>query len=301
MEWNKVTLEQKKIMESFYKYRTSRGCEQTFGNNYLWSEIYHTSVGYMADCMVFYNSEKCSFCFPVGEKPLQAIDQILTYFKSIGKPFRMGLVTPHQFDMLEEAYPGKFRISYNRNEADYIYLTESLITLAGKKLHAKRNHINRFRENYPDWIFEEINDENVKECIEMANLWIESTPAGDDAEKRQELGVSIRALQERKVIGLDGGLIRAQGRVIAFALGEPLGEDTYVVHIEKAFGDIQGAYPMINREFAAHFAKDYLYVNREEDLGQEGLRKAKLSYNPVMIYEKGMVTLVEEDKVLYNK
>ncbi len=293
MEWNKITLAQKQVMERFYQYRLSKGCEQTFGNNYLWSEIYQTSVGYMEDCMVFYNSRNHSVTFPIGENPFRAIEPLREYFDSIGKPFRMGLVIPEQFQMLDVAYPNQYQITYRRDEADYIYLTESLITLAGKKLHAKRNHINRFRENYPDWRFEVITDENVKECIEMANLWIESTPGGDAADKRQELGVTIRALEERDIIGLDGGLIRTGGRVVAFALGEPQGPDTYVVHIEKAFADIQGAYPMINREFAAHFAKDYKYINREEDLGQEGLRKAKLSYNPEMIYEKGLVTLVD--------
>lgn len=298
MEWKQITLAQKQVMENFYQYRISRGCEQTFGNNYLWSDIYRTKVGYVEDCMVFRTEKTHSVSFPIGEQPLRAIPRLREYMKEIGEPFRMGLVIPEQFAMLENAFPGEFNIEYRRHEADYIYRTESLMTLAGKKLHAKRNHINRFRENNPDWTFEVITDENVGECIEMAKVWIETTPGGNTEEKKQEVEVNIRALRERDSIGLDAGLLRAGGRVIAFSLGEPMGKDTYVVHIEKAFGDIQGAYPMINREFASYFAKNYLYINREEDLGEEGLRKAKLSYYPEMIYEKGLVTLVEENKLI---
>ena len=297
MEWNKITLDEKQVMEKFYQYRISKGCEQSFGNNFLWSDIYRTKVGFIEDCMVFRTEKTHSVSFPIGEQPLRAIPALREYLKEIGEPFRMGLVIPEQFAMLDVAFPGEFQIAYRRQEADYIYRTESLITLAGKKLHAKRNHINRFRENNPDWTFEVVTDENVDECIEMARLWIETTTGGNTEDKRAEVEVTIRALKEREDIGLDAGLLRAGGRVIAFSLGEPMGKDMYVVHIEKAFGDIQGAYPMINREFASYFAKDYEYINREEDLGEEGLRKAKLSYYPEMIYEKGLVTLVEESKL----
>jgi len=98
--------------------------------------------------------------------------------------------------------------------------------------------------------------------------------------KWDEMCVTLNALRLLEELKLTGGLIRVEGRVIAFAIGEPLNPDTFVVHIEKAFADIQGAYPIINQQFAANAAKDYLYVNREEDTGSEGLRKAKLSYRP---------------------
>lgn len=290
MKWKRITLEDKPLMEKFYHYSLSKGCEQCFGNNYLWSEIYKTQVGFFMDTMIFYNAKFQSVSFPIGEKPLQAVQGLLDYFESEGKTFKMGLVTPQQFEMLEKEFPGKFKIRYNRDEADYLYDTQALITLPGKKLHAKRNHINRFRENYPDWSFEVISNDNEAECIEMAQKWLAMAPDGESDDKKQELGVTIRAIKERNEIGLDGGLIRAGGKVVAFALGEKISNDTYVVHIEKAYADMQGAYPMINREFAAYYAKECNYVNREEDLGVEGLRKAKLSYQPVMIYEKGLVT-----------
>lgn len=294
MNWKKITLEEKDVMESFFKYKSSKGCELSFGNNYLWADIYKTFVGFYQDCMLFYNELYHSVSFPIGEKPLEIIPAIEAYFKERNLPMRLSLVTPEQFAMLEEAFPGKFQIAYNRNNADYIYESSSLISLAGKKLHGKRNHINRFRENNPDWTFEEIRGESVKECEEMAAAWITTTPGGMTEDKQKEYGVTLEALRKKEELGLDGGLIRAGGKVVAFALGEPLDEETYVVHIEKAFGEIQGAYPMINREFAAYFAKDYKYINREEDLGEEGLRKAKLSYYPAMIYEKGTVTLAGE-------
>ena len=102
----------------------------------------------------------------------------------------------------------------------------------------------------------------------------------------------MRALKERKELKLKGGLIRAEGRVVAFSLGEPCGKDMFVVHIEKAFSDVRGAYPIINQQFVLHEAADYRYINREEDTGDEGLRKAKLSYDPAFLMEKGLVTEV---------
>jgi hypothetical protein len=101
--------------------------------------------------------------------------------------------------------------------------------------------------------------------------------------------VTLNALAHLEELELKGGLIRLDGEVIAFTLGEPICEDTFVVHIEKAFADIQGAYPMINQQFVEHECSDYQYINREEDTGAEGLRKAKLSYRPVFLVEKGKV------------
>ena len=175
-----------------------------------------------------------------------------------------------------------------------MYETEKLITLSGKKLHGKRNHINKFKSVYSDWCYERITDENVAECVEMAQKWRIMNGCEDDPDKEAEFCVTLNALRLRKELDLTGGLLRANGEVIAFTLGEPGGNDTFIVHIEKAYAEGQGAYPMINREFAAYFAKDYKYINREEDLGEEGLRKAKLSYYPAMIYEKGTVTLAGE-------
>ena len=290
--WKEITFEEKEVFEQFYKYKTSRGCELSFSNNFLWVSHYGTKWSIVEDCLVFYNPHRDSVSLPIGANPYKALEALLQYYEEQNKPFMMHLVTKEQFDALEQQYPGRFTIEYIRDVADYIYEAESLGTLAGKKLHAKRNHINRFVENHPEWVYEKITDENIEECLEMAQKWREINKCDEDKEKSAEICVTLRALKEREKIGLTGGAIRTKDGIVAFSLGATLTEDTFVVHIEKAFGEIQGAYPIINREFVLHAARGYRYINREEDMGEEGLRKAKMSYNPAILLEKGNVRLI---------
>lgn len=294
LTWKNITYDDRETFEKYYQYKTSRGCELSFSNNFLWVAYYKTQWNIIEDSLVFYNPLRNSVSFPIGENPYQALEWLIRYYKTNDMPFIMQLVTKEQFEKLNEQYPGIFQIKYHRKNADYIYEAESLGSLAGKKLHAKRNHIHRFVQNYPEWIYEEINDDNVDDCIEMAQKWRIQNRCDEDAAKRDEIRVTLRALELREKIGLTGGLIRTRDGVVAFSLGAPLSADTFVVHIEKAFSDIQGAYPIINREFVLHAAKGYRYINREEDMGEEGLRKAKLSYYPAILLEKGDVTFIEE-------
>lgn len=191
---------------------------------------------------------------------------------------------------METWYPGQFQIEYLRDEADYVYEMEKLSTLAGKKLHGKRNHINKFKTLYPDWNYEPITSENVEECFQMALEWRNENGCEEDLEKNAEMCVTLNFLRLFKELGMKGGLIRVDKKVVAFCVGEPVCKDTFVVHVEKAFAEVEGAYPMINQQFVQHECTDYLYVNREEDTGAEGLRKAKLSYHPAFLVEKGIVT-----------
>ena len=128
----------------------------------------------------------------------------------------------------------------------------------------------------------------------MLEEWADQNDAAEDQDKSTEVSVARKFLELLETLDLQGGLLRARSKVVAFTIGEPLREDTYVVHIEKAFADVDGAYPMINQQFLAHVAEDYPYVNREEDTGSEGLRKAKMSYRPVMFAQTGTARRVEE-------
>ena len=179
---------------------------------------------------------------------------------------------------------------YDRDQADYVYESEKLATLAGKKLHGKRNHINKFQKLYPNWSYEPLNDENMEECFQMALKWRNQNGCEEDPGKNAEMCVALNALRLYKELDQRGGVLRVDGQVVAFTIGEELCEDTFVVHIEKAFADIDGAYPMINQQFVQHECTGYQYVNREDDAGSEGLRKAKLSYRPAFLVEKGILT-----------
>ena len=199
-------------------------------------------------------------------------------------------VTPEQFALLEEIYPGRFQIEYRRDYADYVYEAEKLAKLSGKKYHGKKNHTNKFKKLYPNWQYERLNDSNVEECFQMALKWRNKNGCEEDTEKNSEMCVTLNSLRLYKELDLCGGVLRAEGNVVAFSIGEPVSDDTFVVHIEKAFADVPGAYPMINQQFVEHEVQGFSYVNREEDMGETGLRSAKESYHPIFMVEKGIVT-----------
>ncbi len=293
IQWKMIALSDKELIDGFYRQEKLRNCEATFANNYLWAPHYEIRYAVVGGMLVFLSDEASfSVSFPVGAGDLRkTVDTLLAYFSEKGKPFKMHLVSPAQFEKLETLYPGRFQVAYDRDLADYVYESERLLTLSGKKLHAKRNHINKFKETYPDWQYESITEENTGECLEMAQAWRVLNGCDEDENKHAEFCVTLNALKLRRELGLKGGLLRADGRVVAFTLGEAVGDDTFVVHIEKAYADVQGAYPMINQQFVAHEGAAYRYINREEDTGAEGLRKAKLSYYPDRMLEKGIVTL----------
>lgn len=293
INWKTVEMEDKEIISGYYKEEQSRSCEETFANNYLWEPHYHVRYAVIEDMLVFISGEDNEFSlgFPHGKGDLKKVILLLCdYFKQNNNPFTMHLVTAEQFNRLEEAFPNQFQIAYDRDAADYIYEAEKLVTLAGKKLHAKRNHINKFKLEHQQWQYEVITKENKEECFQMAAEWCKVNGCNDDPEKKMEFCVTLNALKFMEELELKGGLLRVDGKIAAFSLGEAVSSDTFVVHIEKAFADIQGAYPMINQQFVLHEAEGYTYINREEDMGAEGLRKAKLSYYPIFLQEKGMVT-----------
>ena len=139
------------------------------------------------------------------------------------------------------------------------------------------------------WSYEPMTKDNVEDCFQMALKWRNENGCEEDLEKNAEICVTLNSLRLFEELGLKGGVLRIDGEVAAFTVGEPICSDTFGVHIEKAYAEVQGAYPMINQQFVSHECMDYKYVNREEDTGAEGLRKAKMSYRPVFMVEKGTV------------
>ena len=292
IEFKRPELEDKEIITSYFEKAPSRSCERTFVNVYLWSRHYKVKYAVIEDALIFKSEDRgMAFAYPVGEPEhvKKALEFLIEYCKERECPFILYNVTPEMFAQLERWYPGRFTVEYDRDIADYVYESEKLANLAGKKLHGKRNHINKFKSLYPDWTYEELNDDNVEDCFQMALKWRNKNGCEDDPEKNAEMCVTLNSLRLYKELGLKGGVLKVDGRIIAFTVGEPLCGDTFVVHIEKAFADVEGAYPMINQQFVQHECADYTYVNREEDTGAEGLRKAKLSYRPAFLEEKGVV------------
>lgn len=291
--FKKVQLADRDMITRYLRMNRNRGCEYTFANIYLWQRHYQVEYAIVEDMLVFYYTQYGSFTFPQGDTAhlKQALEALMEWCREQGKKFCLTNVNKEQFARLEEVFPGKFAVEYHRDSADYVYETEKLITLSGKKYHGKKNHINKFKKLYPDWTYEKITPENVEDCFQMALHWRTENGCEDDSDKNAEMCVALNSLRLLDELQLTGGLLRAVGRVVAFSIGEPACDDTMVVHIEKAYADVPGAYTMINQQFLIHEASQYKYVNREEDMGEPGLRRAKESYHPVFLVEKGTVEL----------
>ena len=293
IQFKRPELEDQEIIHSYFEKSPSRSCERTFANVYLWSRHYKVEYAIIEGALVFKdNSEKALFAYPAGDDDSihKAIEWLNQYSDTKNAPLMFYNVTEENFAQLECWYPGVYKIQYDPDQADYVYDSEKLMTLAGKKLHGKRNHINKFKSLHEDWSYEQLNDDNVEECFQMALKWRTQNGCDEDMEKNAEMCVTLNSLRLYKELGLIGGVLRAEGNIVAFTIGEPMCEDTFVVHIEKAFADVDGAYPMINQQFVQHECTDSAYINREDDAGSAGLRKAKLSYQPAFMVQKGFVT-----------
>lgn len=273
----------------------SPACEYNFANIYLWSRAYPQQIARLGDRLLVQIQGSLGLCYlyPAGSGPLApAVDALANHAAANGVPLTLVCVTEDQRAALETACPGRFAFQEDRDGFDYLYDVNRLADLPGKKLHAKRNHIHRFDEQFPDWLLEDITPANVPECVELERQWaaIRQEEAGEDVNSVSEETVAvIEALYHMDKLGLEGALIRADGSPVAFSLGGFITPEVFDVNFEKSFGEIQGAYPVINRELARLIRSrhpEVKWFNREDDMGLEGLRKAKLSYYPDILLTK---------------
>ena len=268
-----------------------RGCLFTFGNNYVWRKTYNVQICRYKDFYLLRNTDHTSgqprFLFPSGRGDVrEAIEVLREYSAELGVPFLM-TANKQSAEWLLANYQEAMAES-DRDGADYVYNSADLAELKGKKYHSKRNHLNRFYEN--DWSFEPITTANISDCVSVLEQWLAASAAEQDPDKQEEAEVVLDSLNNYTALGYTGGLLRVEGEPQAFTFGEKSAEDTFVVHVEKALLRYQGAYAAVNCEFAKTLAGQYRYINREEDTGSPGLRKAKLSYHPAFLEEKYFVT-----------
>lgn len=287
LEFKKPEISDKEWVNKCLAHANSMNCEYTFGNLFIWATAYETEICRYKDFLICKWGKETNYSVPLGEGDFtDAVQQIIDYAESQGeKPVIYG-VTEGYLGLLQEAFTGKFTYEFDDGLNDYIYLTEKMASLSGKKYHGKRNHITNFKKNNPDWSFEKITKDNIGECISLHSKWIEDKNS-DDEDYSFEFEAVLKAFEYFDELDLTGGLIRVGGEVIAFTLGEPqMNGKCFVSHFEKAPADVVGAYAVINQEFTKNCLMQYEYVNREEDLGIEGLRKAKQSYHPEIWLKK---------------
>ena len=291
LEFKSLALEDRDLINTYLQKQNYRASDLCFTNLYCWGKKFDTQFA-VNDGWLFIrfkdNKGRNSYLKPIGDGDLkEGIDAIMADHRSFDTVFQIRGITQEMMEEIEQAMPGMFDYSLNRSVSDYIYTTEKLIHLKGKKLKSKRNHINRFqREN--EWKYKSLtgNPELVKECKRMLDKWMEVNMEEKDPSLVYDDFATTQMLDHFEFFNLRGGLICVNNEIVAFTIGEPLTEDTIVVHVEKAFADIHGAYSIINQQFVEHETAGFTYVNREEDMGIENLRKAKLSYQPDILLEK---------------
>lgn len=291
-----VTLEDRELITRYTLDSPRRNCDLSFSNLCSWRFLYNTKFAVIDGFLLlkFWADGELVYMMPIGTGDLKkALEALMADARREGQPFCLLGICEGMCSELEAIMPGRFRFTADRDYADYLYLRSDLATLAGKKLQAKRNHVNKFRRTY-HYEYTSITPDRIAECLELEARWCRANHCDQHEGTGNERRALVYALHHFEELGLTGGILHVDGRIAAFTFGMPINRDTFGIHVEKADTEIDGAYAMINYEFANHISEQYLYINREEDLGIEGLRRAKLSYQPAVILEKYMACLKEE-------
>lgn len=276
MVFRKLVPQDKKLFDK-YKNKESRYSEASFVTLYLWDKYYNLHLcekeGFLF--IRFTIEGKNQYLFPMGEGDVKcAFERLLQEEDKINLRF----VTDEQKAFIEKNYPDEFSFNLREDLCDYVYETRRLMSFSGKKLHGKKNHVNYFEKTYT-YTYERVTEEvAINECRPLLLRWI------DDKTKNLnpiEHDAMEKFFDNYHLFKPVGGIIRIDGEIVAMTFGERLTEDTVLVQLEKAREDIRGAYPMICKLFLEQEWSDTTFTNREEDMGLEGLRKAKESYCPI--------------------
>lgn len=274
------------MIKEYTRKANTRNCEFSIANVYLWNDDVNLKVALVDNILVYRlitNGKAIYSPILIPTDVVSFIDKLEMDAKENNCELIINNISETDVEKIRIECGEDFEYNYDRADSDYIYLVNELITLSGPKLHSKKNNLNKFLKNN-EFVYETINNTNIKECLKMAWLWKECRPYNTDYEEEYEiLKIAFSDYDKYEFIG---GLIRIDGEVVAFSFGEALSEDTFVTHFEKAFDDIPGLYQAINQQFAANTISRFTYVNREDDLGIEGIRRAKLAYKPVILLDK---------------
>ena len=294
IEFKNLTLEDKPTIDCYFREVQPRNSECTFTNMFIWRDCYEVQWAIVDGLLIVKpgQMDESWILQPYGDYTkcdLRSVFvQLDEYFSSQGMPFIMRAVTESFAQLLETEYPGLFYLEEERDLFDYTYLGEDLRELKGRKYHSKRNHLSNFRKNHPDYVYEPMTENMVEEVWQYLEAWCgqKACSGSLDSGLHCEQKAIREALDHFEVLDYKGAVIRLDGKIAAFTLGEMLNDNTVIIHVEKADGTITGLYGAINQEFLLHEWPTVQYVNREEDTGAEGLRKAKLSYHPVELIKK---------------
>ena len=307
MTFHPLTLFDRKAMQAVTLHSGRRNCNYTFANLVGWQFWYYTEVCVLENAVVLrytFNGQRAYMVCTSEELSLQLIEALfddsdgdltlighedsqVAQLSTIKVPLASGR------GVRGEASPFSISVEPVRDQYDYIYRRTDLATLHGRHLDAKRNHINRFRAEHPDFEYRPLAPEFFDECRRLTEIWQEEKDASDTIDVEKHVMETI--FSNWDALGMTGGSIFVDGRMVAFTYGSAVTTDTLDVCVEKADRHVEGAFAIINQQFAEHLPEQYIYLNREEDMGIPGLRQAKLSYHPEILLTYNVVHITKND------
>ncbi len=292
LEFSPLQLSDLPRLHQFFNYSGSRICDTTPGTVFMWRDMYHTEYAIEGSSLYFkvdYPGLGPTFTLPLGGGRLEHFRNIADYCCHQGIALSFYPVPKDELDRVQEHFPNSAAMD-TRDTFDYLYTAESLQFFKGKKLAGQRNHVNRFIKTYDNWNFRVMEEGDLP----AVKAFLARYTAGQDkaaASFFEDISKTIEVLDNFDTYGFFGGMLSVEGKMVGFALGEVVG-DTMFTHIEKADREILGCYQMLVSQFAQQFAGgEVAFINREDDAGDLGLRTSKLSYKPIALLEKYLVTI----------
>ncbi len=284
MEFKKIELSDYQKLKKYLQNDDELSCENSFANLFLWHGDYHNSFSVSGTSIIIKTQDRDTVLYrlPIGDDFINAMEGLRDKNGDLPDFYAFD---GDAFDKFKANYSDEYEIRECRDEFEYIYKTVDLAYLSGKKYHSKRNHISSFSKKY-NWRYERITDENIEKINECARSWYQAhteTVGGEISIDKNESKLLIQNMDE---LDLVGGAIFVEDTAVAFTIGTALNNKVFDIMVEKALPEFATAYSVINQEFAKNELMKFEYINREDDMGVEGLRKAKLSYKPEILLKK---------------
>ena len=271
-------------------------CDHCFATMLVWSHRHPVEIAVVENTVFMrsFGNEHWWYLYPAGEMPQdKAIDLILADADKNGRKISIYGIDRGGAEFLQKKYSHRLNVTEDRDGSDYIYLSSDLINLPGKNYQKKRNHCSRFIRENPDYSFLPVTEENIHRAKKFEQDWC----ARYDCDRGRDLSSEQKGIMELldnfTFLELMGAMIESNGEIVALSVAAPINDRMVDVIVEKAYRDINGAYAIINRDFAANFFAEYEFINREDDMGAENLRKAKMSYFPYEIRKKYLAQTIK--------
>ena len=294
LHFHQLTLSDREAVQAVTLNSGRRNCNYTFANLVGWQFWYYTEVCVLDDAVVLrytHEGERAYMVCTAKDISKELLEALLD--DSQGNLTIIGLEDSQATQLYTLNSKLSTIIEPVRNQYDYIYRRTDLAELHGSHLNAKRNHIHRFRAEHPDFEYRPLTLELFDECRRLTEIWYEEKEFSETIEAEHRVMETI--FSNWDALGMIGGSIFVDGQMIAFTYGAAVTTDTIDICVEKADRRIEGAFAIINQQFAEHLPEQFVYLNREEDMGIPGLRQAKLSYHPEILLTYNVVHITKND------